>query len=81
MVNTSTINAGSVVVSNMRHYDALNSAYKALQDAQLAIDRSLPSDLLSDDLRRVLHYLGEITGEITSDEILHSIFSKFCIGK
>ena len=81
MVNTSTINAGSVVVSNMRHYDALNSAYKALQDAQLAIDRSLPSDLLSDDLRRVLHHLGEITGEITSDEILHSIFSKFCIGK
>lgn len=80
-VDTSATNVGDIVVSNMRHYEAFTKALSALRDTQDAIRSSLPTDLLSEDIRRVLHYLGEITGEITSDDILHSIFSKFCIGK
>ena len=80
-VDTSAVNAGDIVVSNMRHYEAFNKALSALRDAQQAMRSSLPADLLSEDIRRVIHHLGEITGEITSDDILHSIFSKFCIGK
>ena len=71
----------AVLVSNMRHFTALNSAYDALRDAQQALANNLPADLVSEDLRRILHHLGEITGDITSDDILHTIFSTFCIGK
>ena len=80
-IDTSTINAGSVVVSNMRHYEALTLAHEALGDAQRALDMNLSGDLISEDIRRIIHHLGEITGDITSDDILQSIFSKFCIGK
>ena len=80
-IDTSKLGTGSVVVSNMRHYAALREAYAALIAARTAMDHGLPSDLLSEDIRRVVHHLGEITGEITSDDILHSIFSHFCIGK
>ena len=80
-IDTSKLGTGSVVVSNMRHYAALREAYSALTSALSAMDNGLPSDLLSEDIRRVVHHLGEITGEITSDDILHSIFSHFCIGK
>ena len=80
-IDTSKLGTGSVVVSNMRHYAALREAYAALTSARTAMVNGLPSDLLSEDIRRVVHYLGEITGEITSDDILHSIFSHFCIGK
>ena len=80
-VDTSSLNANSVVVSNMRHYAALRAAHEALTSARAALDNNIPSDLVSEDIRQVLHHLGEITGEITSDDILHSIFSKFCIGK
>ena len=80
-VDTSQINANSVVVSNMRHYDALKNASEALSMARTAINNNLSAELISEDIRQVLHHLGEITGEITSDDILHSIFSKFCIGK
>jgi tRNA modification GTPase len=65
----------------MRHYAALRAAHEALLSAHAAIESNMPSDLISEDIRQVLHHLGEITGEITSDDILHSIFSKFCIGK
>ena len=80
-IDTSKLGTGSVVVSNMRHYAALREAYTALTAALTAMDNGLPSDLLSEDIRRVVHHLGEITGEITSDDILHSIFAHFCIGK
>ena len=80
-IDTSTLNAGSVVVSNMRHYEALTLAREALGDAQRALDMNLSGDLISEDIRRIIHHLGEITGDITSDDILQSIFSKFCIGK
>jgi tRNA modification GTPase len=80
-IDTSKLGTGSVVVSNMRHYAALREAHTALTSALAAMDNGLPSDLLSEDIRRIVHHLGEITGAITSDDILHSIFSHFCIGK
>lgn len=81
LIDTTAVDAGSIVVSNMRHYEALSRAYEALKDAQRAIDGGLPADLVSEDIRTILHHLGEITGDITSDDILQSIFSTFCIGK
>lgn len=80
-IDTSMISSGGVVVSNMRHYSALSDAKSALCDARRAMNNNTPIDLLSEDVRRILHHLGEITGEVTSDDILHSIFSNFCIGK
>ncbi len=81
ITDTTQLSAGNIVVSNMRHYAALRSAHEALDDARRAMHNSLPTDLISEDLRRVIHHLGEITGDITSDDILQNIFSKFCIGK
>ena len=80
-IDTSQLNSHSVVVSNMRHYAALKSAGEALQSARISLANNLSSELISEDIRQVLHHLGEITGEITSTDILNSIFSKFCIGK
>lgn len=79
--DTAQLSAGSIVVSNMRHYSALKSANEALADARIAMSSNTPSDLLSEDIRRILHHLGEITGEITTTDILQTIFSQFCIGK
>ena len=79
--DTAQLSAGSIVVSNMRHYSALKSASEALADARQSMHTNTPSDLLSEDIRRIIHHLGEITGEITTTDILQTIFSKFCIGK
>ena len=69
------------VVTNARHYDALIQVAAALKDIRAGLDNGLPGDLLTLDIRRSLHYLGEITGEVTSEEQLSWIFGKFCIGK
>ena len=79
--DTAQLSAGSIVVSNMRHYAALKSASKALAAARQSMSTNTPSDLLSEDIRRIIHHLGEITGEITTTDILQTIFSQFCIGK
>lgn len=70
-----------IVVTNLRHYEALKNALDAARRASTGLDNNLPGDLLSMDIREILHYLGEITGEITTDEILGNIFKNFCIGK
>lgn len=80
-IDTSAVYHGDAVVSNSRHYEALLRAREALARALAAIDDGTPADLLCEELRQVNHHLGTITGAITSDEILGSIFSKFCIGK
>ncbi len=80
-IDTSSLYAGSAVVSNARHYEALVHSRDAIGKVSEGISRGLSSDLLAEDIRDVLHYLGAITGEITTDEILGAIFSKFCIGK
>jgi tRNA modification GTPase len=69
------------IVTNARHYHALKQVMGALLDIQHGLDAGLPGDLVALDIRRCLHYLGEITGEITHEDQLDYIFSKFCIGK
>jgi tRNA modification GTPase len=69
------------VVTNARHVDALKQVAIALQEIRTGLDNNVPGDLLSPDIRRCLHFLGEITGEITTEEQLSWIFGKFCIGK
>ena len=70
-----------VIVTNARHYEALRNAETAIDRVAKGLKSDMPSDLLAQDIREVLHWLGEITGEVTTDEILGNIFSKFCIGK
>ena len=72
---------GDVVVSNARHYEALQNALKAILNIKKGLENELSGDLLSVDLNEALNYLGEISGEVTNDELLGNIFSKFCIGK
>lgn len=72
---------GDVVVSSQRHYEALRESAESLQAALSALRTGLPTDLLSEDIRQVLYHLGTITGEITSEDVLQNIFSRFCIGK
>lgn len=69
------------IVTNARHYHALKEVARSLSDIKNGLDNKLAGDLLALDIRRALHYLGEITGEITNEDQLDYIFSKFCIGK
>ena len=69
------------IVTNARHFEALERVAQSLKDIRKGMDEKLPGDLLSLDIRRCLHYLGDITGEVTNDDQLSYIFSKFCIGK
>ena len=71
----------NVIVTNARHYHALVEVNEALQDVMQGLENKLSGDLLALDIRRSLQYLGEITGEITNEDQLDYIFSKFCIGK
>ena len=80
-VDTTALYRGEPVVSNLRHYESLCLAFDALTAAQSALQNSISSDLLAEDIRTAIHHIGCITGSITSDTILHSIFSSFCIGK
>ncbi len=70
-----------VIVTSARHYEALTRAHEALERVSEGLKTNITGDLLAMDIREALHYLGEITGEVTTDEILGNIFSKFCIGK
>ena len=71
----------AVIVTNARHYQALTRACDAIARAITGLDNGLSGDLLDQDIRECLHWLGQITGEITTDNILGEIFSHFCIGK
>jgi tRNA modification GTPase len=70
-----------VFISNVRHFDALNRAYEGLKAVQEGLDTGLPTDLIAMDIRQVIGHIGSITGTVDVEEILGSIFSKFCIGK
>lgn len=73
--------AGSTLVTNARHYNALCAASRALSLVRSGLACHTPTDLVAQDLREVLYHLGTITGEISTDEVLGNIFRKFCIGK
>ena len=81
LVNLDGIYKGDVVVSNMRHASALNDTLTHIHQAKSAIRNDISSELLAEDIRRAADALGEITGRITNDHILQTIFSTFCIGK
>jgi tRNA modification GTPase len=75
------ITSADVVVSNIRHYEALQNAHSAICRVIDGIEIGISGDFLSQDIRECMHFLGEITGQISNDEILGNIFGKFCIGK
>lgn len=80
-VDTGDLLRGETVVSNSRHYEALVRAHESLLRAHEGLCNDLPTDLVAQDIREVLSTIGEITGEVTSSDLLSEIFSKFCIGK
>jgi tRNA modification GTPase len=76
-----TVQTENTIVTNARHFHALKEVQQSLADIRRGLDEKLPGDLLALDIRRCLHYLGEITGEVSNEDTLDYIFSKFCIGK
>ena len=81
MVLIDNLETENVIVTNARHYHALKKLSESLNDVYEGVENKLPGDLLALDIRTALQYLGEITGEITNEDQLDYIFSKFCIGK
>jgi tRNA modification GTPase len=81
LVNLDKFKRGDTIVTNIRHYDSLLQTRNALMDVINGIDNQITNDFVAMDIRQSLHYLGEITGEITTDDLLTNIFGKFCIGK
>jgi tRNA modification GTPase len=79
--NVRTVKTGDVLVTNLRHYQNLEQTYDALSRVLDGMEQGITGDFLAMDIRQSLHYLGEITGTITTDDLLDNIFSKFCIGK
>jgi tRNA modification GTPase len=75
------VKAGDVMVTNLRHYTNLTQTNEALDRVLHGMDSGVTGDFLAMDIRQSLHYLGEITGSISTDDLLDNIFSKFCIGK
>ena len=81
--NIPEIGSQDVIVTNLRHYEVLKKANEAIERVQTGLIQNLPTDLLVQDIRECMQYLGEITGDglISTDEILNNIFGRFCIGK
>ena len=80
-VNTGALRNNETIVTNTRHYNSLLKALEEIDKVQSGIDEDLPSDLMAIDVREALYHLGEITGQVTNDELLGNIFANFCIGK
>lgn len=80
-VSLDSISEDAVIVTNVRHFEALSKALESIERVQLGLDNLISGDFLAQDIRECLLYLGEITGEISNDEILGHIFKNFCIGK
>ncbi len=75
------VKQGDVLVTNLRHYQGLKQTDESLNRVLAGMDSGITGDFLAMDIRQALHYLGEITGQVTTDDLLANIFSKFCIGK
>lgn len=80
-IKLDTTNQQDIIVTNARHYEILKNAHEAILRVLNGLDMQITGDFLAQDIRECLHYLGEITGEISTDEVLGHIFSSFCIGK
>ena len=81
LVDIAALESGQSIVSNLRHAEALQNAATALEKVLNGIDNPITSDFLAIDIKQALQHLGEITGSISTDDLLDNIFSKFCIGK
>lgn len=80
-VNTGALRNNETIVTNSRHYDSLLKAFEEIQKVKFGIATNISSDLMAIDIRQALYYFGEITGQVTNDELLGNIFANFCIGK
>jgi len=80
-VHSGAISNNDTIITNSRHYDSLIKALEEIDKVKEGLSEELPSDLLAIDIRQALYHFGEITGEISSDELLGNIFANFCIGK
>jgi len=80
-VNTGELRNNNTIVTNSRHYNALLSALEEINKVQEGLNQNLSGDLMAIDIRQALYHFGEITGEITNDDLLGNIFANFCIGK
>lgn len=81
LINTGVLRNNETIVTNSRHYDALLKAFVEIQTVKEGLETDISGDLLAIDIRQALYHFGEITGEITSDDLLGNIFANFCIGK
>jgi tRNA modification GTPase len=81
LVNTGKLSNNELIVSNSRHFEALTKALTSLNEIRVGVDQERSTDLLAIDIREALHHLGEITGEVSTDDLLGNIFANFCIGK
>ncbi|WP_350291675.1 tRNA uridine-5-carboxymethylaminomethyl(34) synthesis GTPase MnmE [uncultured Croceitalea sp.] len=80
-INTGALRNNETIVANTRHYNSLTKALEEVEKVNYGMINNLPSDLIAIDIRESLYHLGEITGQVTNDELLGNIFSNFCIGK
>jgi tRNA modification GTPase len=80
-VNTGALRNNDTIVTNTRHYDSLLKAFEEIGKVKEGLETGLSGDLMAIDIRQALYYFGEITGEITNDDLLGNIFANFCIGK
>ncbi|MNI54957.1 tRNA modification GTPase MnmE [compost metagenome] len=80
-VQLGNLNTDDVMVTNIRHVEALQKTSDSLERVLFGIDNPVTSDFLAMDIRQALYHLGEITGSVSTDDLLDNIFSKFCIGK
>jgi tRNA modification GTPase len=81
VISKEKLSSESAIISNIRHYEALIHVSGSLSRVINGLDNKIPEDFIAIDIRQAIHYLGEITGQITTDEILGNIFKNFCIGK
>ena len=80
-VNTGALRNNETIVTNTRHYDSLLKALEEITKVRFGLDQGLSSDLMAIDIRQALFHFGEITGQVSNDELLGNIFANFCIGK
>lgn len=80
-VNTGALRNNETIVTNTRHYDSLLKALEEIEKVKWGLQTNLSADLMAIDIRQALYYFGEITGQVTNDELLGNIFANFCIGK
>lgn len=81
LAHFSNIGNSDIVVTNIRHYEILLKALESVRRVQQSLNNGISGDFIAQDIREIIHYIGEITGEISTTDILSNIFNKFCIGK